>query len=132
MQFAIKLGEYISEPNTVMGYFDETSMHSQLIQRKVWYFKGVQLKIPSTKVRGKNFTVMGILSEALPDCGYFEVVPKTNKICFLEFMRNLRARILPEFRSKKFILVLDNHSAHKGPDRRELLHTFCIPTYIPA
>ena len=52
---------------------------------------------------------MGSLSECLPNGGFFQTVEKTNKLCFMSYMRDLREQILPEYRDKKLVLLLDNH-----------------------
>ena len=133
----------MSDPNVVMMYFDvsfkscsslflqETSFNSRMIQKKAWFFRQKQLKVPSTKIRGKGATIMGTISKCLPNNGYFQIVEKTSKICFMEYLNNLREQILPEFRAKKLIFLLDNHSAHRGPDQRALLGSFCVHRFIP-
>ena len=44
----------------------------------------------------------------------------TKGIYFIEFMKNIQRQILPEYKNKKLILVIDNHSAHKGENKLDI------------
>jgi hypothetical protein len=72
-----------------------------------------------------NRTIYGTISSALIGHGYFEQHRSTNKKCFLSYIENLKARIKPECLQQRLIMVLDNHSAHKGWEVCDLLDTFC-------
>ena len=48
----MKLSDFIVDENTEVIYFDETSFHSRLIQRKAWWKKGERFRIPYTENRG--------------------------------------------------------------------------------
>ena len=50
----------------------------------------------------------------------------------MSFMRNIQAHIKPEWRDKRLILVADNHGAHKGPAKMEVLDQFCEVHFIPS
>ena len=56
------------------------------------------MRIPLTRVRGKGFTIMGAVSHALKEKGYFEVVDSTNSRDFTNYLHNLRDAIKPECR----------------------------------
>ena len=56
----------------------------------------------------------------------------TNGIAVMNFMENIQAKIKPEYRQKKLIMVIDNHSSHKGPKKVELMSEFCEVHFIPS
>ena len=47
-------------------------------------------------------------------------------------MTNIQSHILPEYRDKPLKLVIDNHSAHKGPTKIAKLEEFCEVHFIPT
>ena len=47
-------------------------------------------------------------------------------------MKNIQPQILPEYSRKRLILVIDNHNAHKGPSKEEVLGQFCETHFIPT
>ena len=55
----------------------------------------------------------------------------TNGEDFTGFIDNLAAQVVPAPNGVKPVIVLDNHSAHKG-DRRELLEQFFRIEYTPV
>lgn len=85
----MKLSEFIIDNNTEVIYFDETSFHSRLVQRKAWWMKGERLKIPFTENRGEGFTCMGALSKCLKNNSYFEIHKSTKGSCVINFMTNI-------------------------------------------
>jgi hypothetical protein len=87
--FAVKLSDFILDENTEVIYFDETSFHSRLVQRKAWWRKGERLKIPYTENRGEGFTLLGAVSKCLKNKGYFEVHRSTKGACVINFMQNI-------------------------------------------
>ena len=101
------------------------------MQTKAWSHKDLKIRIPLTKKRGAGWTVYGTISTAIIDHGYFEIHRSTNKKCFFNYLTNLKARIKPECQQKKLIMVLDNHSAHKGWEVCDLLESFCEYKRIP-
>ena len=46
-------------------------------------------------------------------------------------MRNLATKIKPQPEGRLPVLMLDNHKAHHGEDRLEVIKTFAKPEYIP-
>ena len=46
-------------------------------------------------------------------------------MCFSSYLTTLMTRIKPECKQSKLIMVLDNHTAHKGPNVMAKLATFC-------
>ena len=115
LALAEKLREFIFDDDTHVIYFDETSFHSWQHQRRAWSSL-CKVKVPSTKLRGANFTLYGAISDCLRDSAYFEVHDSTNGVDFLAFMGNMRAQIRPELFDKRLVLVLDNHRGHKGEE----------------
>ena len=75
--------------------------------------------------------MMGAISHCLKNNGYFEVHKSTKGTCVIEFMTNIQRHILPEYRGRQLILVADNHSAHKGPTKIEVMNQFCEVHFIP-
>ena len=68
----------------------------------------------------------GAVGDCLKNKGvYTEIHDSTCKKDFLGFMKNLAEQIKPLPDGQLPILVLDNHKAHIGADRRELLQQFC-------
>ena len=47
-------------------------------------------------------------------------------------MRNLATKIKPQPAGRLPVLALDNHPAHHGADRLEVIKTFAKPAYTPA
>ena len=90
------------------------------------------MKVPTTENRGKGFTLFGAISPCIKGNAYFEVHNSTKGTCFMHFMTNLQKEILPGYKNKKLILVADNHGAHKGPAKMELLEKFCEVHFIPT
>ena len=82
----------------------------------------MKFKIPSTKLRGSGFTLYGSISNCLKGNGYFEIHNSTKGPYFIEYMTNIQNQIKPEYRNKRLILVTDNHKAHKGPTKLEVLN----------
>ena len=85
------LSDFILDENTEVIYFDETSFHSRLIQRKAWWKRGERFKIPYTENRGEGFTLMGAISNCLKNNGYFEIHKSTKGSCVINFMTNIQA-----------------------------------------
>lgn len=127
----MKLSDFILDKDTEVIYFDETSFHSRMIQKRAWWKKGKRFKIPSTQIRGRGFTLFGAISHCLKNEAYFEVHKSTKGTCFMSFMKNLQNHILPEYKDKRLIMCIDNHSAHKGPAKIEKLEEFCEVHFIP-
>ena len=50
----------------------------------------------------------------------------------MNFMKNIQAKIKPAYRQKKLIMVLDNHGAHTGKEKVELMSEFCEVHFIPS
>ncbi len=48
IDYAMKLSEFILDDNVEVIYFDETSFHSRLVQKRAWWLKGKRFKVPST------------------------------------------------------------------------------------
>ena len=132
IDYAMKLSDFIFDKATEVIYFDETSFHSRLVQKRAWWVRGMKFKIPSTKERGKGFTLFGAISNCLEGNGYFEVHRTTNSLNFIEFMTNIQSEIKPAYRNKRLILVADNHGAHKGPSKMAVLEQFCEVHFIPT
>ena len=74
---------------------------------------------------------MGCISNALRNQGYFEVVDTTNGTNFISYLQNLKNEVKPECKDKRLVLVMDNHSAHKGVRQIEIMNSFCSPEFIP-
>ena len=117
----MKLSDFILDDNVEILYFDETSFHSRLVQKRAWWVKGKRLKVPSTKERGQGFTLFGAISPCLKGNAYFEVHNSTKGVYFMDFMKNIQAQIKPQFSDKRLILVADNHRAHKGDNKKAIL-----------
>ena len=130
-EFAMKLSDFIHDPNVEVIYFDETSWHSRMVQRRAWWFKGQRFKVTSTQERGKGWTLFGAISPCLRGNAYFEIHHSTKGVYFEEFMTNIQARIRPEYRQKRLVLIADNHKAHQGEHRRALVEQFAELHFIP-
>ena len=50
----------------------------------------------------------------------------------MSYMKDIQSQILPEYRDKPLKLVIDNHSAHKGPFYIAKLEEFCEVHFIPT
>lgn len=126
----MKLTEYIFEKRPCM-YFDETSMNHYQCQKKAWYQRNEQFTVPIATGQGTSFTIYGTVGDCLQGNSYFEIHDSTNKEDFKHYMRNLATKIIPS-NGPLPILVLDNHKAHHGADRREIIEQFAQLEYIPA
>ena len=103
-----------------------------MTQSKVWWKRGKSFRVPIPQNRGSGITLFGAISHCLQNKGYFEVHHSTNGDSVINFMTNIQAHILPEYRHKRLILCIDNHSAHKGPTKIEVMEQFCEPHFIPV
>ena len=130
IEFAKKLYDYIKE-GTPIVYFDETSMNCQLQQSKAWYHRSQNFCVPVAQHREAGFTVYGAIGDCLQDHAYFEIHDSTNMYDTTEYMKNLKKQLKPQKKGVRPVLVLDNHSAHKG-DRIELMEQFCKVEFIPT
>jgi transposase len=79
-----------------------------------------------------GFSVYGAVSECIKNGGYFELHQSSNKEDFCAFMEHLEKKIIKVPGGQKPICVLDNLSAHKGQDRRDIMNRFCKPEFIPT
>ena len=79
----MKLSDFILDKDVEVIYFDETSFHSRMIQKRAWWKKGQRFRVPSTQIRGAGFTLMGALSHCLEGNAYFEVHKSTKGLCFV-------------------------------------------------
>ena len=128
----MKLSDFILDPNIEVIYFDESSFHSQMTQTRAWWWKSKKLKIPSTYARGTGFTLYGAVSPCLKGNAYFEIHKSTKGEFYMSYMKNLKEQILPEYKHKRLILVIDNHTAHGGPAKLEITNQFCEVHRIPV
>ena len=84
--------------------------------------------MPIPRGSRKGFSLYGCIGSCITDGAYFEVHDSSNKEDFMAFMRNLEGKLiqsdLPLTRRKLPVLVLDNHSAHKGEDRLRIMKQF--------
>ena len=136
IEFAMKLSEYIMEGRPVI-YFDETTFNPDMHQKKAWFFKGVRFPMPVKKQSMRKgdkygFTVYGSVSECIKGGGYFEIHNSSNRQDFCGYMHRLRKKIIKVPSGLKPVCVLDNLSAHKGPDRREVMNKFCKTEFTPT
>ena len=76
--------------------------------------------MPVAQHRESGFTVYGAIGDCLKDHAYFEIHDSTNMHDITEYMKNLKKQLKPQKKGVRPVLVLDNHSAHKG-DRIELM-----------
>ena len=79
-----------------------------------------------------GFSVYGSVSQCIKNGGYFEIHESSNKDDFCGYMKRLSKKIIKVPGELKPICVLDNLSAHKGPDRREIMNKFCKSEFIPT
>ena len=136
IEFAMRMSEWITEGRHVI-YFDETTFSPDMHQKKVWYHRGVRFPMPirkqaMTKDSKYGFTVYGAVSQCIKNGGFFEVHESSNRDDFCGFMKRLKKRVRTLPGEQKPICVLDNLSAHKGPDRREIMNKFCKSEFIPT
>jgi transposase len=47
-------------------------------------------------------------------------------------MKRIQQHILPAYSKKRLICVIDNHMAHRGPAKEEVLDQFCETHFIPT
>ena len=96
-------------------------------------FRGQKFVVPAAKTRGAGWTVYGGVGTCLRyRNSYFEIGKSTNRLEFKVFIDNLGKQIKAEFRHPRPILVIDNHSAHKGKDRMVLMQKYFEVLFIPA
>ena len=50
----------------------------------------------------------------------------------MDFMKNIQDQIVPEYKNKRLILVIDNHSAHRGEAKMNICNQFCEVHFIPT
>ena len=132
-EFAMRLTEYIFEQQHPIIYLDQTSFRSDMVQKKIWFYSKHRFVVPAAKVQGAAFTVYGAVGECIQDkCFYYEIHDSTNMDDFKQFIQNLAAHLVPQLGGVKPVLVLDNHSAHRGADRRELMEQFFKVEYTPV
>ena len=90
-----------------MIYFDESSFNADQIQQRAWFYKKEKFIIPAAKKRGKGFTIYGAISNCLKNRNsYFTIGDSTNKIDFIQFMKELKNQIKVSCRDPKPILVI--------------------------
>ena len=133
----MKLADYIMEERRPVIYFDETTFNPDMHQKKAWYYRGRRFAVPLRKQsmkRGEKygFSVYGAVSECIKGGGYFEIHDSSNKEDFCGYMKRLGKKLISLPGSLKPICVLDNLSAHKGPDRRAIMNKFCKAEFIPT
>ena len=117
--------------NRPIVYLDETTMNSWCALKKAWFFKGQKFVVPVNSDRGKNFTIYGAVGACLVNkYSYFELHDSTNKVDFMRYITNLATEIRPGLRVKPW-LVLDNHRAHCGADRMEIMERFFEVKFTP-
>ena len=117
----MNLTEYIFEKHPII-YFDQTSFRSDLVQKKTWFYNKKRFTVPAAKVQGAAFTVYGAVGECIQgNCFYYEIHDSTNMTDFKQFVQNLAVHLMPQLGAVKPVLVLDNHVAHRGADRLELM-----------
>ena len=136
IEFAMRMSDWIMEGRPVI-YFDETTFSPDMHQKKAWYYRGRRFAVPLRKQsmkRGEKygFSVYGAVSECIKNGGYFELHQSSNKEDFCAFMERLEKKIIKVPGGQKPICVLDNLSAHKGQDRRDIMNRFCKPEFIPT
>ena len=79
-----------------------------------------------------GFTVYGSVGLCIKDGGFFELHDSSNKHDFCEYMKRLSKKIIKVPGGLKPICVIDNLSAHKGPDRRAIMNKFCKTEFTPT
>ena len=132
IEFAMRMTEYIFEGQPII-YCDETSFRGDRPQKKAWFYKDRRFEVPVPKGTVRGFSVYGAVGECIRgNCFYSEVHDSTNAADFTGFIRNLATQLVPAPNGVKPVIVLDNHSAHKGPDRVELMEQFFRIEYIPV
>ena len=136
IEFAMRLADYIVEGRPVI-YFDETTFNPDMHQKKAWYYKGKRFAVPLRKQSMKKgakygFSVYGSVSDCIEGGGYFETHESSNKLDFCGYMERLEKHIIKKEGDPKPICILDNLSAHKGPDRRAIMNRFCKAEFIPT
>ena len=124
-EFAMTLSQHLVEGKQVC-YFDETSMSHRQVQKRAWYFRREKFQIPIAASKGKAFTIYGTIGDCIQNNGYFEIHGSTNKKDFMAYLLNLQTRMIPP-QNELPIFVYDNHRAHIGMDRLEILNQFCRP-----
>ena len=91
-------------------YFDETSVNPWLYQRRVWQsVKDPYVHRLPTNDR-RSSTVMGAISNKFEHL-VFTTCRSTKATHVLRFMKKLKKEVE---KPRNTIIVLDNHSAHKG------------------
>jgi len=132
MEFAMRMTEYIFEGQPII-YCDETSFRGDRPQKKTWFYKDRRFEVPVPQGTVRGFTVYGAVGECIRgNCFYSEIHDSTNQEDFTGFIRNLAAQLVPAPNGVKPVIVLDNHSAHKGAGRVELLEQFFRIEYTPV
>jgi transposase len=136
IEFAMRMSDWIVEDRPVI-YFDETTFNPDMHQKKAWYYRGSRFAMPLRKQSMKKgekcgFSVYGAVSTCIKNGGYFELHSSSNKNDFCAFMERLEKKIIKVSSGLKPVCILDNLSAHKGPDRRAIMNKFCKPEFIPT
>ena len=112
---------------------DETTFNSFTVLKRSWSTKAD----PNLHARAKkrfNTTVYGTIGLPLGARNRYHFVKlgtTTNRTEFLEYITELKAKLPHRFQVEKPILVMDNHSAHKGASL-EVVNRLFTPLYIPA
>jgi transposase len=132
----MRMSDWIVEDRPVI-YFDETTFNPDMHQKKAWYYRGSRFAMPLRKQSMKKgekcgFSVYGAVSTCIKNGGYFELHSSSNKNDFCAFMERLEKKIIKVSSGLKPVCILDNLSAHKGPDRRAIMNKFCKPEFIPT
>lgn len=102
-------------------YFDETSVNAWMRGRYTWSSKERPVKMPLAPRRGVGVTILGAIGASI-EAPVFSLADSTNHVAVMDFLMKLAGVITPQPFTKrnKAVLVLDNHSAHRTIQVRNL------------
>ena len=111
-------------------YMDETSVHVWMKKERCWQPMDSPVNVPLNKTRHKGLTVFGAIGACLVEPVMMLGDRGTNAEDFVKFLKLVVAQIAPG--SQKPYLVIDNASAHLGPDAKEFISKHFVPFNVPA
>ena len=132
-QFALLLARLSLNNWDKVLWFDETTYNSFTCLKRSWSTR----KDPNLHPRAKrrwNTTVYGTIGLPLGERNkyhYVKLGTSTERVQFLQYCKELKAKLPYRFQHEKPILVLDNHPAHRGAALEVLSKDFVV-LYLPA